>query len=133
MDVSARSRVRAPWILVTAWIAGWVCGAAGAEAQGTGTMLDRPARLEVRDVPLEKALVLLQRASGVALAYSPDLVPDDHRVSCACKEVTVSQALDRLLKGTGLRYRLGDDNVVIGKWKGVRSSVTPASMAFPPT
>jgi hypothetical protein len=81
-------------------------------------MLDRPARLDVRDVPLEKALVLLQRASGVALAYSPDLVPDERRVSCACRGVTVAQALDRLLEGTGLRYRLGDDNVVIGRWKG---------------
>jgi len=87
-------------------------------------MLDRPARLDVRDVPLEKALVLLQRASGVALAYSPDLVPDDHRVSCACKDLTVSQALDRLLKGTGLRYRLGDDNVVIGRWKPASNGPT---------
>jgi len=87
-------------------------------------MLDRPARLDVRDVPLEKALVLLQRASGVALAYSPDLVPDERRVSCPCKEKTVSQALDRLLKGTGLRYRLGDDNIVIGRWKPASGDAT---------
>jgi len=87
-------------------------------------MLDRPARLDVRDVPLEKALVLLQRASGVALAYSPDLIPDERRVSCSCKEMTVSQALDRLLKGTGLRYRLGDDNVVIGRWKPASNDAT---------
>jgi hypothetical protein len=118
------SRVRVSWIILAVWAAGGVCLPEETRAQGTGTMLDRPARLDVRDVPLEKALVLLQRASGVALAYSPDLVPDERRVSCPCKEMTVSQALDRLLKGTGLRYRLGDDNVVIGRWKPASNDPT---------
>lgn len=124
MRASTYSRVRGPSIVLAAWVAVGICGPVKTSAQKTGTMLDRPARLDVRDVPLEKALVLLQRASGVALAYSPDLIPDERRVSCPCKEMTVSQALDRLLKGTGLRYRLGDDNIVIGRWKPARNDAT---------
>lgn len=127
----ASSRPRASWIALAIGIAGALGGVAQASAQATGTLLDRPARLDVRDVPLEKALVLLQRASGVSLAYSPDLLPEEHRVSCPCKGMTVAQALDRVLKGTGLRYRLGDQNVVIGRWKRAESSMTPSPTVFP--
>jgi len=88
----------------------------GARAQGAGTLLDRPARLDVRDLPLEKALTLLQRSSGVSLAFSPDLLSRHRHVSCACKGVTVAVALDRMLAGTGLRYRLGERKVIVGRW-----------------
>jgi hypothetical protein len=43
----------------------------------TAALLDRPARLRVRDVSLADALGELERRSGVPLAYSPSLLPRD--------------------------------------------------------
>jgi hypothetical protein len=86
------------------------------QAQTPGSLLDRSARLAIRDVPLEKALVLLQRSSGVSLVFSPDLLPRDRLVSCDCRTRSVAQALDQLLRDTELKYRLADRKVVIGRW-----------------
>lgn len=94
-------------------VVGWTPLTADAQTR----LLDRPARLEVRNVPLERALVMLQRASGVELAYSPDLLPPDRRVTCECRDATVAVALDRLLAETGLEYRGLDRKVVIGRWR----------------
>jgi hypothetical protein len=66
--------------------------------------LDRTAGLEVVDEPLERALRLLQQATGISLVFSPDLLPADVRVSCPCARATLAQALDRILEGTGLDF-----------------------------
>lgn len=78
-------------------------------------LLERPARLDVRDVSVEEGLRALQLSSGVALAYSPDLLPSDTRVDCACGDATVAQALDHLLVGTGLTYSEGRRQVLVGR------------------
>lgn len=94
------------------WIAGWrrriawigVVGIwlwAGATPALGQSALDRPANLTVRDSPLTDALRRLQRSADVALVYSPDLLPAS-RVSCACQDLTVGQALRHLLAGTDL-------------------------------
>ncbi len=77
-------------------------------------LLERPARLDVRAVPLEQGLRALQRSSGVPVAYSPDLLPGEARVDCPCSDLTVAGALDRLLLGTGLTYTEGRRQVLIG-------------------
>ena len=66
--------------------------------------LSRPAQLAIDDVPLIAALAELQRRSGVALAFSPSLIPASHRVTCQCASVTVREALDSLLSGIGFQY-----------------------------
>ena len=68
------------------------------------SLLDRPARLDIRSVPLPLALSELQRRSGVTLAFSPSLLANAGDVNCACRDVTVGGALDRLLAGTTFRY-----------------------------
>jgi TonB-linked SusC/RagA family outer membrane protein len=68
------------------------------------SLLDRPARTEVRDTPLAKALAELQHRSGVALAFSPSLLANAGSVSCLCTELTVGKALDRMLEGTPFTY-----------------------------
>ena len=88
--------------------------AAGAlGAQNSPSLLDRPARLDVENVTIEVALRTLRRSSGVALAYSPDLLPEGRRVTCRCDKLTVGQALDRLLDGTGFRYQATPRQVLI--------------------
>lgn len=67
------------------------------------SLLSRSARLDVSDVTVEEALTLLRHRSQVDIVFSPTLLPTG-RVSCACADVTVAQALDQLLKGTGFSY-----------------------------
>ncbi|HXV86862.1 MAG TPA: TonB-dependent receptor [Gemmatimonadales bacterium] len=89
--------------------------AGAAHGQGTALELDllsRPARLALTDVPLERALGELQRASGVRLAFSPDLLPQ-RQVSCDCRAITVREALARLLAGADLTVTATRSQVLI--------------------
>lgn len=63
----------------------------------------KPAGLHVRDVLLAEALSALRSTSGVALAFSPSLLPAE-RVSCHCELASVGQALEQMLAGTSFRY-----------------------------
>lgn len=103
------------WTLVTATT---LLAAGSADAQtpnvamsgdlesNRSTLLERPAKLVLRDVTLAIALHRLAEASGVPVAFSPTLVAADSRpVECECREVTVRQALDRMLSGSEFRYR----------------------------
>lgn len=90
-----------------------------AGAQVPGALLERPANLEVDDVPVGDALRALQRASGVSIAFSPDLLPEGRRVTCACDRATVEGALRQILEGTGLVWREGRRQVLVGRPSGV--------------
>jgi hypothetical protein len=63
-------------------------------------LLDRPARLEVHDVRLSRALLDLQAHSGVSLVYSPSRLAGDAIVDCDCRSLTVRDALETMLDGT---------------------------------
>jgi len=67
--------------------------------------LEAFARLTVEGQGIEQALRMLGRSAGVSLVYSPDLLPASEGVRCACQDVTVRQALERILQGTGLTFR----------------------------
>lgn len=74
------------------------------EYENTASVLTRPARLVVDNVPLLTGLAALRRQSGVMLASSPSLLPQWHLVTCHCASVTVGEALDSLLMGIPFRY-----------------------------
>src|SRR5262245_55058292 len=76
-------------------------------------LLDRPARLLVRDVSLADALGELERQSGVPLAYSPSLLPPDRSRGCACNDATIGQALQQLLASVPFTFRETGGQVVI--------------------
>ena len=78
----------------------------------SSTLLERPARLDVADVPLKDALTQLHRSAGIPLLFSPSLLPEVD-VSCRCTEVTVGEALDRMINGQGLRVVAGEAQVMI--------------------
>jgi hypothetical protein len=77
------------------------------------SLLDRPAQLEVENVTLEDALLLLQRQSGVTIAFGPEFLPADRRVECDCRHLTVRQALERLLAGLPLEVRVTRTQVLL--------------------
>jgi len=86
---------------------------ATATAQTTGPFLDRLAHVRVYNVPLPEALRDLERRAGVALAYSPSLLPSNVRVTCACDSVTVRDALRVLLVNTDFGFRESDGQILL--------------------
>jgi hypothetical protein len=64
-------------------------------------------------VTLSAALTRLSYSTGIAFAFSPSLLPSHRLVDCACSGLTVQETLERLLDGTGLRYTILGDQVVV--------------------
>ena len=62
---------------------------AGAQIGGDAALLARRENLEVEGVPIIDALRLLQARSAVPIGFSPESLPSDSRVSCACLDRTV--------------------------------------------
>src|SRR5690349_5061306 len=90
----------------------------GATAQAASpsaatSLLERPARLRVRDATLADALGELERRSGVSLAYSPSLLTNKRVQRCACADVTVAGALAELLADTPFTFRESSGEIVI--------------------
>ncbi len=77
-------------------------------------LLNRPARLVVREIRIVAALDSLAVTSGVRLAFSPSMLEGRiDRVSCDCARRSVGEALDQLLAGTRTGYTELDGRVVI--------------------
>ena len=86
---------------------------ATSHAQTTGSFLDRPARIRVYNVPLLDALRDLEQRAGVALAYSPSLLPSGLRVTCACDNLSIRDALRILLVNTQFNFRESDNQILL--------------------
>jgi TonB-dependent starch-binding outer membrane protein SusC len=77
------------------------------------SLLERQAGLSVAYVELERALLELTERAAVPLAFSPARLPRESRVTCRCEEVTVGEALNRLLRGTTLRFAEVANQIVL--------------------
>ena len=100
---------------------------------GGSKLLSRPAKLMLSPSKLADGLAALQQTSGVALAFSPTFLPDDRVVTCRCKHVTVAQAIDSLLAGTGLRYAVLNGQVIVERVLSASHPGPVPSLAVPPT
>src|SRR5690606_13856686 len=105
----------------------------GRAAQAGASVLDRPALLDVDNLPLPQALLELENASGVSVAFSPSLMDRARRVSCTCRTHTVGEVLDRLLATTRFRYVVLGDQVVIepaprGVARNLNGTATPIAL-----
>ncbi|MFC1660950.1 TonB-dependent receptor domain-containing protein [Gemmatimonadota bacterium] len=116
-----RTRLNLTWVALSV-----AMGVGPTSAQIPQSLLDRLARLDVENVAIEVALQTLHRSSGVAIAFSPDLLPPEPRVTCHCRLLTVREALDRLLDGTGLQYQAGRRQILIGRPPGSRGATQSA-------
>ena len=68
------------------------------------SLLEQPARLEVKEASVAQALTTLRRTSGVNIVFSPTLLPRDTRVNCECTASTVEEALNTILRSTGFEH-----------------------------
>src|SRR5262245_19597140 len=80
---------------------------------GSGDLLSRPARLDVRSVPIATALLDLQARAGVPMIFSPSGLDNGRQVSCKCQSLTVREALARLLRGTSFVYSQQNGSILI--------------------
>ncbi len=77
-------------------------------------MLSHPAQLHISQLPLVEALDALQESSGVPVGYSPTLLPRSVRVTCDCMDLNVEQALEQMLRSTGLEVNVVSGTLIIG-------------------
>ncbi len=76
-------------------------------------LLNKPARLKVKNVSLRAALGELAQTSTVALALSPSRLPADLRVTCDCHDISVGEALTLMLAGTAFSFREANGYVLL--------------------
>ena len=79
------------------------------------SILDRVAKLQVRDASLASALQSLAMNSGVSVSYSPSLVERQSTVTCDCRDESVRHALTIILGGTGLGFSESGEEVAIDR------------------
>ncbi|MQA91694.1 MAG: SusC/RagA family TonB-linked outer membrane protein [Gemmatimonas sp.] len=89
-------------------------------------ILDRASHLDVSKIPLAEALRLLSERTDVPFAFSPTFIPEDQQVTCRCEALSLSHALDRLLAGNSLTYRIVGRHVLIE-----RSPASPVPATTP--
>lgn len=75
--------------------------------------LERKAGIELQGYSLKAGLAALRDQAGIPMAFSPSLLPDDLRVTCDCEHVSVEEALQRMLSGSGFRYVRVGRHIVI--------------------
>lgn len=81
-----------------------VAGPLVAQTPQAHPILDRTAGIDIVEGTLEEALRELRRETRIGLVYSPDLLPAARRVNCPCAQRTVREALETILRDTGLTY-----------------------------
>jgi TonB-linked SusC/RagA family outer membrane protein len=99
----------------------------------TASLLTRRAGLEVNNVSLTAALMRLSKESGVTVGFSPTMLRSDGRVvDCACADVSVAVALDRLLTGLPARYEERADQIYVTITAPVAPQTPAATVAAAP-
>jgi TonB-linked SusC/RagA family outer membrane protein len=94
-------------------------------------LLTRAARLQVTDVTLAEALDLLNRQSGVPIAFSRTVLPGDRRVTCACEAVSVGEALDSMLAGLPFIRTIQGRQVVVMPRPAILTPPDPVPVSVP--
>ncbi len=79
---------------------------------GPAELLERRAGLSIEAVNLGEALASLSESSGVSVVFSPTLVPSV-RVACDCANISVREALTRMLRETGLGFTSHGAQVIV--------------------
>lgn len=97
-------------VLAAAALLAGLAGGTAAQQRASGgdpTASPGPVRVtaSLSDVPLRRALHRVEDAGGLRLAYSPDLLPMERRVSVDVEGATGREALRRLTDGLGVEVR----------------------------
>jgi TonB-dependent SusC/RagA subfamily outer membrane receptor len=91
---------------------------------GEASALLRPARLSVSAMPLSLAMHELAERSEVSIAFSPSRLASAGKVDCYCADLTVGEALQRILSGTEFEYLELGNQIVIAERSARRTLET---------
>jgi TonB-dependent starch-binding outer membrane protein SusC len=76
-------------------------------------LLRTPVEVEFEGIALWEALLSIQEASGVPIAYSPSHLPVERMVDCPCRNATLAEAMESILRGTSFEFIPLADQVVL--------------------
>jgi TonB-linked SusC/RagA family outer membrane protein len=88
-------------------------GAPGAAPASSPSVLDRPVSVRLKDVRRDDALTAIAASGAVEIAFSPDVVPVQERVSIVASDLTLSEALRAVLHGLDVELWVDGTHVVI--------------------
>jgi TonB-dependent SusC/RagA subfamily outer membrane receptor len=88
---------------------GTAAGASASSETAPAGVADAPLKrivsLDLADAPLNEALKEINRQAHLGLAYTPRVVPVDRRVTIKAAKITAGEALERVLRGTGVKAK----------------------------
>jgi TonB-linked SusC/RagA family outer membrane protein len=88
--------------------------------------LERRVSLDVRNALLKDVLKEINRQARLGLAYTPRVVPTELRVSIRATDITAKDALERVLRGTGVKMEVTESGSVMLVKASVRRAEAPA-------
>ncbi|MET4137810.1 SusC/RagA family TonB-linked outer membrane protein [Pedobacter sp. UYP1] len=94
------------WIFVLSFL---FCFQVSASSYSQNKKID----LNLQQIKLKDALVILERKGNFRLLYSEEDLPLDKNITLMQKDILVFDALSFLLKGTGLRFQSMEDDLII--------------------
>ena len=98
--------------------------AAANEAPAAAQPLERLVSLDLTNVPLRDALREIDQQAQLGLAYTPRIVPVNKRVSIKADSITAGDALQRVLRGTGVvAVETTSETVMLVKEKAKRAEL----------
>ena len=78
-----------------------------------GFLQEKKVTIKITNVPLDKAIEQVEEASGLFFLYNSKLINTTQRVSVDKTGAPLAEVLDALLKGTDIKYRLVDGQIVL--------------------
>ena len=105
----------------------------------SASVYSQKAKLTVvlENASIEQVLKTIQEQSEFDFFYKIDQIPRNKRVSLQYQDVQIEKILDYILDGTGLKYHIIDDDIVISPSSNNVSHlrqvlISPAASPTPP-
>lgn len=84
------------------------------QASAQQAVLNRPVTVAVQDGTFSEAAGQIERQTGLMFLYKSDDIDRNRKISLNVRNRPLSEALDLLLRGTGLGYQISDRHITIG-------------------
>lgn len=99
--------------------------------QSPNSNLEGPAGIRIVDATPAEALGRLRDQARLRMLFSPTLLAEDVRVDCDCRTVSVREALERILDGTGFEFTELRGHVLVRPEPGSTSATENGSPPLP--
>src|ERR1700754_237220 len=73
---------------------------------------DLKLNLDLSNVKLRKAFEIIEKNSRYRFLYNTNTIPENVRIDLHVKDISISDALDKIVRGNGLIYKIINDKVI---------------------